>query len=131
MVAPGLALVLVRRQLSDRQSAKLSAPDDQRTVEQPALLQIAQQGGDGLVGSITGGLEVGGQRGMIVPDLGVDVELHETHAALHQPSSDQAATAVRIGRFTAHAVHASRVAGLSPDRSRASVAASCMRAASS
>ena len=41
----GLAVVL--RQLDGRRAAEFAAPDDQRVVEQAALLEIGEQRGDG------------------------------------------------------------------------------------
>ena len=77
-------------------------------VEQAALLQIAQQGGDRLVGALAGGLQVDRQAVVVVPDLAVDVELHEADAALDQPAGHQAAAAVGVGRLAADAVHLQR-----------------------
>ena len=37
------------RQLGDRRAAELAAPDHQRAVEQAALLEVGEEGGDGLV----------------------------------------------------------------------------------
>ena len=80
--------------LGDRQPAELAAPDHQRLVEQPALVQIGEQAGDGLVG-------LAGE--LLVISLDVDVsipgelvlhaarvDLHEPDAALDQPPGHQA-----------------------------------------
>ena len=47
-----VAAVIGRRQLALRivGAAELAAPDDERVVEQPALLQVRDQRGAGLVG---------------------------------------------------------------------------------
>src|SRR5581483_3320672 len=65
----------------------------------------AQQGGNRLVGPLARAFEVRRQVRVVVPNLGVDVQLHEAHAALHQTAGDQTATAVRVGRLAADAVH--------------------------
>jgi hypothetical protein len=38
--------------LRDRHAAEFTAPDDQRFIEEPALRQVGQQGGDRLIGSV-------------------------------------------------------------------------------
>ena len=50
-------------------------------------------------------LQVGRRGRCGCPRSGVDVELHEAHAALDQPAGDQAAAAVGVGRLAADAVH--------------------------
>ena len=49
-------------QLGDRRAAELAAPDHQHLVEQPALLQVGEERGDGLV-PLGGELAVMGRRG--------------------------------------------------------------------
>ena len=42
---------------------------------------------------------------MVVPNLKIDEELHETNAALDEPPRDEAAAAVAVGLASAEAVH--------------------------
>ena len=112
MVAAGSTLVLVRWQLRNGQAAELSAPKDQGAVEKAALLQVPQQGGDGLVRAAASGPQVRRKRCVVVPDLAVDVELDEADSALDKPPGDQASPAVRIGRLLANSVHLLSCQGL-------------------
>src|SRR5689334_8832520 len=41
---------------------------------------------------------------MVVPNLAIDVQLHETDATLYQPACDQTASAVGVRRLPANAV---------------------------
>src|SRR5262249_26605533 len=77
-------------------------------VEEAALFQVAQQPGDWEVGPVAGGFEFGGEIRVVVPDLLVDVELHEAHAALDEPAGDPAAPAGRIGRPPGRALQIER-----------------------
>ena len=79
--------------LGDRHAAELAAPDDERGVEQPALLEVGQQAGDRLVGFATALAVVVGEGVVRVP-LVVAVDLHEPDAALDQPPGQQALLAV-------------------------------------
>ena len=82
-----------RRQLDRRRAAELAAPDDQRVVEQPALLQVREQaprwpGRTAPARRRWLTLEVV----VAVPRLtGAVPDLHEAHAALEQPPGDAAA----------------------------------------
>ena len=68
---------------------------------------------------------------MIVPRLTAEKQLHETHAALDQPPRDQAARAV-LGRLRiVEAVQMLWWLRFRPEMSSASLAADCIRAASS
>src|SRR5262245_64479674 len=96
MVATRLALVLVRGELRDWQPAELAAPDDECRIQQPALLQVAEQSGHGTVRPVARGLQLAPEIGVRVPDLSVDVELDEAHAALNEATGDQAAAAIGV-----------------------------------
>ena len=116
--------------LAHRRAAELAAPDDERVVEQAALLQVVDQRGAGLVDVAALRrqmlLQVLGRAAVVVP-VGV-VELHEPHAALDQPAGEQAVAgeagllavldAVQVERRLALAagVHQLRGAGLHPVR---------------
>ena len=79
--------------LDHRRAAELAAPDDQRLVEQAALLEVLDQGGAGLVGVVAVLLEVVDQVAVLVP--GFVEELHEAHAPLDQPAGQQAVVGER------------------------------------
>ena len=112
-----------RGQFDSRRAAELAAPDHQRLVQQPALLQIGQQGGDRLVA-------LPGQPAMVdfevvvaVPGLALAVpELHEAHAPLDQPPGDQHLPGLHAG-----AVHVADVLAARGSMSKASAASICMR----
>ena len=80
--------------LGDRQAAELAAPDHQRLVEQPALVEVGQQAGDRLVGLAGELLVVPLDVGVAVPgELVVHaarVDLDEADAALDQAAGRQA-----------------------------------------
>ena len=111
-------------------SAELAAPDDQRLFEQAALLQVGEQPGDRQVGLLAARAGAGGVVGVSVPRLAGHEELDEPDAALDQPPGHQAARSVGPRDRVVEAVERLR-RGDSCDRSSASVAESCMRAASS
>ena len=115
MIAPGLALVLVGRQLRDGQSAEFTTPNNQGVAEQAALFQILKQPGNRQVGACAGGFQLARQRGVVVPDLGVDIELDKADAAFHQAAGDQAAASVGVGGRLADAVHFLDGPGLAAD----------------
>ena len=76
--------------LRGRRPAELAAPDDQRLVQQAALLQVRQQGRDRLVG-LPGVVAVVQDVAVVVPRLAVAViDLRHAHAALRQPAGHQA-----------------------------------------
>ena len=68
--------------------AELAAPDDQRVVEQPALLQVRDQRGRRLIGVAALAGDLRGQVRVLVP--AAMEELDEPHAALGQPAGQQA-----------------------------------------
>ena len=90
-------LLRVLRPLRHRQPAELAAPDDQRRVEQAALLQVGQQGGDGLIG-------LAGELAMVAGDVGVAVP---APLVLHAAASRSA----RSGRRAPPAAGPSDTAG--------------------
>ena len=83
-------------------AAELGGPDDERLVEQAALLQILQQAGDRLIDLRAVGGVVACEIAVGVPAAGAAVaaveDLHEPHAALDQPPRRQAVLAERRGR---------------------------------
>ena len=64
--------------LDHRRAAELAAPDDQRVVEQPALLQVLDQRRRRLVGRAAVALQVAGDVRVRVPAFVIDVD--EAHA---------------------------------------------------
>ena len=85
-------------------AAEFAAPDDERFIEQAALLEVFQQGGDWLVGRAGMVRVIGDEVAVGVPVVvavsAAGVELHEAHAALHEPAGEQAARA-EVARFIA------------------------------
>src|SRR4051794_38460981 len=83
---PDAVVIAALRALGGGSSPELAAPDDERVVEQAARLQIAEQGGDGLV-TLLGVIAVILDIGVVVPGLAVAVvDLNHAHAALDQAS---------------------------------------------
>ena len=97
--------------LGTGRAAELGAPDDDRLVEQPALLEVLEQSGDGQV-------DLGRELAVVGLDAGVSVpgaaaaaaveDLHEPHAALDQPTGRQAQRAERTRRVAIEAVECLR-----------------------
>ena len=104
--------------LRDRQPAELARPEDDRRVEQPALLQVADQGRAGLVGPGAERLEGLGVLAVRVPGLAAQEELDEPDAALDQAAGDQAARAVLAGGRVVQAVHPADRRGLAGEVER-------------
>ncbi len=75
--------------------AEFAAPDDQRVVEQAALLEVRDEGGRRLIGVAALAGDLGGQVRVLVP-AAVE-ELDEPHAALGQPAGQQAVGGERPG----------------------------------
>ena len=94
--------------LGCRLAAELTPPNDERLVEQPALIEILQQCGDRLVGvagvvvviffQVTVGVPVG----VVVVSAGVNLD--EAHTALDEPPGEQALAAEVVGAVVAKAV---------------------------
>ena len=86
-----------------------AAPDHQRFVEQPALLQIAQQAGDRLIGRFAQLRVIRFDPFVSVPlAAAAGIQLHEADAPLDQPPRQQAHAAERLGLFvqsSRHRVH--------------------------
>ena len=74
--------------LAERGAAELAAPDDQRVVEHPALLQVAHQRRRRTFRVLALLLELGEEVAVLVP-AGVH-QLHEPDAPFEQPAGDQA-----------------------------------------
>src|SRR5204863_10023512 len=92
VIAPGLlgrAVVLGHGQPAD-----LAAPVHNRGVEQAARLEVLHERGGGLIGLAAAIDEVLRDALVVVPDLAVDEELDETHAALDEAAGDQATRAI-------------------------------------
>src|SRR6266704_2355183 len=67
---------------------------DNRRVEQAARLEVLDERGGGLIGLAATVHQVALDTLMVVPDLAVDEELHETDAPLDEAPGDEAARAV-------------------------------------
>ena len=107
----------------DGRAAELAAPDDGGFVEQAAALEVADQGGGGLVHVGAAAAEVLVDAAVIVPRLaGAVVDVDGAHAALDQAAGEQAAVGEGGGAvFLADRLRARlRI-------SNASVASDCMR----
>ena len=108
MVPPGPLGVFGRRL-----AAELAPPDDQRALQQAALLQVFDQSGNRLVrrarmiAVVLDQIAVGIPVGVVVVAAGVN--LHEPHAALDQPASQQASPAEILGALVVQAVELERV----------------------
>ena len=79
--------------LAHRGAAEFAAPDDQRFIEQPALLEVVEQGGDRLVDLIALVDEALPKVGLRIGAVGVPApveELDEAHAALGEAAGEQA-----------------------------------------
>ena len=98
----------------DRSSAELSAPDDQRFIQEPSLLQVGDQAGTGPVHVGAALPQVLVDVVMVVPRLARTREdLHVSHAPLDQPPGQQA----RVPQGVL-AVQPSDPPGLAPDIKR-------------
>lgn len=88
MMVPSPLLGVVDVALEKRRATEFAAPDDQRVVQQPALLEILHERGGGGIRILTLNLELGVQIAMLVP-AGMH-ELDEPHATLGHPARHQA-----------------------------------------
>jgi hypothetical protein len=107
--------------LDHRRAAEFAAPDDQRVVEQAALLEILDQGGAGLVGVLAVAGEVLLEVAVLVPRF-VE-ELHEADAALDQAPGEQAVVG-ETGALPGSAPYISRTSAARCERSISSGALS-------
>ena len=74
-------------------AAKFAAPDDESVVQQAALLEVFDEGGDGLVGGSHLGGEAGGDAAALAGAVEVPApveEVHKAHAFFHQAAGEQA-----------------------------------------
>src|SRR5262249_17979933 len=89
-------------------AAGLAAPDDDRIVEQAALLEVADESGGGLVDVAALAADLGGQIAVLVP--AAMEELHEADAALDHAAGEKAVAGEAAVVVTAvDAVHLSNV----------------------
>ena len=103
----------------ERRAAKLGGPHDERVVEHSALLEVAQQGGDGLV-HVFGESLVGQHVAVRIPvagRAGVD-EFDKAHAAFHEPARGETLPAEAGGLAALQAVarEGRRILGLEIER---------------
>ena len=92
-------MMVAARAFGAGRAAELGAEDDERVVQQAALLQVLEQAGDGLI-------DLRGELRVVGLDLRVRIplaaaaaaveELHEAHAALDEPARDEALLAERL-----------------------------------
>ena len=97
------ATVLVDRSranqvLAPRSTAELAAPQHERVVEQPALLQVLEQPHDGLIGLLAEPRQVAANVTMMVP--AVHRDLHEPDARRAQLSPQQTRTTALVALHT-------------------------------
>src|SRR5207247_5135215 len=74
--------------LYHRRAAKFAAPDDERVIQQAALLQVANERGAGPVGVLAVLLEIGDEISVLIP--GFVKDFNETHALFDEPPREQA-----------------------------------------
>ena len=104
-----IAAVVLARQfaLAVDRAAELAAPDDQRIVQQPALLQILDQRLAGLIDVAALVRQIAGDIAMLVPAAMKD--LHESHIAFGHPASQQATGGKRARLLHIRSVHIENV----------------------
>src|SRR5688500_4310135 len=89
-------------------SAEFGGPDDERFVEQAALLEVFEHRADGLVGLRAergvACLEVGVRVPRAAAAVGTVEDLHEAHAALDEPACGEALLAEGAGDVVVQAV---------------------------
>ena len=95
------------RALGIDRAAEFAAPDDQRIVEQAAVLEIFDQRGRGLIGVAALPFQCARQVAVLVP-AHVE-ELNEPHAAFGQPAGQQAVGGIGAGLLHLGAVHVEHV----------------------
>ena len=97
--AEALRMMVAAVALGAGRAAELGAPDDERVVEQAALLEVLEQAGDRQVDLRRELAVVGLDAGVRVPGAAAAAaveDLHEAHAALDQPPGRQAQLAERL-----------------------------------
>ena len=100
VVVAAVAVLRVRR------AAELAAPEDERVVEHPALLEVGKQCRDRLVDLAALLRELLAQVAVRVP--AAVAHLDEAHALLGEAPRQQALARERVGRLLADAVHVER-----------------------
>ena len=117
IVVAAVHFALVRallRQLDGGRAAEFAAPDDERFVEQAALLQIDEQCADRLIALLGQVAVLDFEVVVAVPRLaGAVPQLHEAHAALDQPAGDEQLPGLHAG-----AVHVANVLRLAANVER-------------
>src|SRR5262245_44753997 len=89
---PPRVVVAPLARLTHRHAPKLAAPNHQRIVPEAALVQVAEQAGDWLVGAAAQAAVVFGNVFVSVPAHGIaGIQLHESHATFQQSAREQAA----------------------------------------
>ena len=124
--ACGVVIAATGTFLKGGHAAELGAPHDERVLQQAALFEIAQKSGGGLVHDFAVLDVLGVQRLVAIPVahafatslIGPVEELHEAHAALDEPPSEDAVARVgglqvfhRVARLIG-AIHFQNVRGL-------------------
>ena len=99
-----------RRTLSERRPPELAAPDDERVVEQAAILQVLHEGRARGIRVAALPLELREQVAVLVPAR--VHELHEADAPLKQPPGDEAVVRIRSLHENIGAVAGENVARL-------------------
>ena len=96
--------------LAEHRAAELAAPDDQRVVEQAALLQIGDERRRRLIRALALQREIARQIVVLIP--AAMIELDEAHVALGEPPRQQAVGGVRARLARLRAVHLEDRVGL-------------------
>src|ERR1051325_1495123 len=91
-------------------AAELAAPDDERVLQQTALLEVGEQRGDGLVHCGTTRSEAAAQSLVMIPALMANLD--EAHAGLGEAARHEALLAETVGRARADAIGLERGGGL-------------------
>jgi hypothetical protein len=76
-------------------ASELAAPDHERLVQQPALLEVAEQTGNRFVSGKATLLETLVEIAMVVPIVVADLD--ETHASLNETAGNQTLAAEVVG----------------------------------
>ena len=96
MITAGIGCVFISWQLSDRQTSELASPDDQRVIEQPALLQVEHQRARPAIHFFRQIPMTLRQMAMVVP--AAVIQLDEPHASLDETSREQTVRGVCTGQ---------------------------------
>src|SRR3954470_19145726 len=82
-----VAAFFLAASFSARGAAEFAGPENQRRVQQAALLKVHQQCGNRSIGLSREGGGIAEKIGMVVPEG--EAQLHEAHAALDESSGQQ------------------------------------------